>query len=381
MKQTLSIDFSRTARPTRRAVWVFLYGIAAPLCTFFIIVLIFNVNNTAKIAPKTSNASIRIQINKHSLHQLNTLFARSSIVGSHYGVKDALFQAKKEITLHFNHQQLVGIGIDRHILQENVENYGLFTTHFNGNTLISDIRESEKRSTKLLLRGNGQLILENGIIPLHLKKKYLQLRGVGVPASKISTTTLPDEAEIDTFLHFPIDIMHVLGISDIQSLIHGFDPAGEILSISSADRSTTEDLAHIGRKWMQSLSLSTSVLTIDDGTQIQEILSPTQDIQSSIEQNETSSLITLRNGDDMLRIISTPELTRFTNREGFVQSGQNKQRNVCKNSAHSFISNTSPYFEPLLNQFGSQSFISIDQLSGIDIGRKSVYMCLSVDNL
>lgn len=376
-----------TRQPYWRVLWMVLSIGMIGISAYILAELYAKRLTSIQLIPESTSMSVRFLLDRHSRPVLREDFAAIAPFSQTPLYFSELYPfISREVSIHFSDSEILGIQIDQPLSTEfiqEIESLGLFYHTTKTGSLISRT-ESVVVAEKAPLRFRYRIKASNADLILHqsmpqrftgkLTNKHLTFFGTSF--GSYSSATIPVPESITTQALIPVDTEQVLNqFSQLltipefnaelptSTLYLGIDERGPVLYLFVPFMDfSKEQLATIGREIMNRTELSTSALTLQDGTRIQEIRSNPQKIRSTITSSDDITRISLigASGDEVV-IHGTEQGFSLANRDFFEQISSNPHLSTCHKNAQFYLNSVStlPYgitsrIENVFTKFGVQ---------------------------
>ncbi len=356
--KSLSIDITKTTRPSRRVVSNIIFLILAILSTIIIITALQRTKNTAKYAPDGTESYLRIPLHTRSIPIIHELLGNTVIDGTTVSVNSLLRNARGEISLFFSENSLIGVTTSQ----------GRFS-----------VMPYKKQRNPFLIAKRAYYANEDGFYPARFNQKSIRISNIGQKSNSHQYLT-PENTEIHTFINFDIKSMSFLPNATIHQFIWGQGQDDEFFSILFTGAFSDEDLANFLQKTVQSSNLSTLALTLSDGTTIKEIRSNADSTHSSIENIEDGLILGFEQGNISGNIVKTGDLHKYTNRAIIEKLGENKPNGECTSRPHSMMVRKNHVFDDILSSSLSLVPEFFTPIKSAEFKGNDLILCINVDN-
>lgn len=373
-----------------RVLWLgALFGITA-LSAFLIAESYIKRLTTTFIAPKSTTTSMRFLLDKQSTPVIMDQFGPVAPFSAVPFTLQELYPfISREFTLHFTDTSITGIGIDGVIspeLQTELEELNLFVHTDRGLSLISTtatIIDQPKPKFQLLSlfptintdvlsfttkepqRLVGRLTSDSLTIYGHFPSPSTTTQ-FPIPESITAQALIPVESnDVLTYINRLIPFQQPNEQLPTSTLFLGNDERGLVyyLFIPFSELSK-EQLATIGREMINRSELSTSALTLKDGTRVRELRSNPQKIRSTITSSEDiTSIYSIGASGEEVMILGVEHGFSIANRDFFQKISTKPSLSTCLPNAHYYANsmNRLPFgfthrAENVFTQFGIKEF-------------------------
>ncbi|MDP2632026.1 MAG: hypothetical protein Q8P30_04670 [Candidatus Uhrbacteria bacterium] len=405
MPRQLRIPFEPniSRRTSRRDIWLW----ASACLVLFFVFGVYRVwitrDTTSSFRPIETTASIRVIKSPRNINIIHENIGSSLLIpGGPWTIDDAFVWSNREFTLHFGDSGLEGITIDSKLNEEiwqTAEQFGFQIQELNGKSLIStNSTTTESTKSRITISGIGSRFggeifsWTDGpeVFSYILSQKGLKVRGLGGATNEQYNLALPEGTEIlASMTLLPDEVsnsqLNSFGLSGLPSALRnemervkthiliGRDEAGYVISINlETGAFELEALAEMAEEMINRSSLSTTALTMEDGTTVSEIRSNSDTITSDIRAEEDYSLILVKNEKaDVIRITKTAQFITISNRNIPLDLAEFSTKSQCLASAGSWVK-----IETLsqLHNIQGGSYL-LRHFSEIAIGKRSSMLC------
>ncbi|MCH8049490.1 hypothetical protein IH979_02140 [Patescibacteria group bacterium] len=375
----IPLDKKPTRQRSWRVMWLSLFLLICALIVWGLFRLWITRDTTSTFKPESTTISVRILKNPQTLRLLNEHLADQVLLpGGPWTYRDALAWSAREFTLHMDAQGAMSLTTDQSLppeVQASASLFGFRVHERNGVWLLAPEQLSVSVPyTRIFLISvlpwiDGEYIeYPDGEVhrtPLNIDEKGITLFATGFAGDFSPNWILPKNTEILAAFALPADMFELpllagqlQSFSSNQKVINAVKQDGAYLVFAKDEQGmavylaiptnqlSLDDLAVLGEDIINRVTLTRTVLTIEDGTEILEIRADSENVSSTIQAEEEFSLITLENTKgNRVRITKTNGLITISNRVISSEISDFSLQTDCLADAHSFLKPSALYTE------------------------------------
>ncbi|MFH1712415.1 MAG: hypothetical protein ABH846_04240 [Patescibacteria group bacterium] len=372
MNNQLQIPLQTTARHhIWRAVWLLLILIVTCIISFSLFRVWTMRDTTSMLIPNDAKQGLRFIKSAGNTELLDrALGPKTLLPGAPWTYHDALVWSRREFTLYISENGNHSVVFDQVLPDQIVflaNNYGYQAiSDIKGRSIITkNVNNLDDPRTKYTffsaspwfdgtyiyqaekIARTGISLKENGIIINKLGQAFNYSTNwiINEDSNILASLSIPADA-----LQNPIYLEYLAQLPENQQLIDTIRKQGAHLVLATDSKGTafylaipnanitTDELAVIGEDILSRDTLTTTALTMPDGSFVKEIRTANKNITSSVETNEGYTIISLKNSaGNVIRIAQTQEKITLSNREFSTEINPYPITSTCSIKAHSFI--------------------------------------------
>jgi len=345
----------------------FLFVLLAFLLVWGIFRLYITRDTVSANRPSESVLSIRLLKNAPNTEILHDHLGSNAVIfGSSLRFDDIIASSNREFAIHLDLDgNIIGVSFDSKItpaIQTELESNDIKITEYKKTTVITRASTTINQSRTIFhpLRAllpwyDGDCIVSGSISHLiSLTKKRLKIVGAGYKPTARFSEQIPENADIHAYFYIAStglpDLTNILPVhsgisqtlfsffSDNGLIFLGHDYQGQIFSLITPTADIkVQDLAKLQQELLKQFNLSTTALTMEDNTTIQEIRSNTDSFVSSISTDDNTQFITASDTQgNTIYLTKTDSIIVLSNRESPLITRKNLISS-CSASAHSIL--------------------------------------------
>lgn len=350
MERPLNIPLNShsTRHRSWRVVWIAALFILTFLSVWTIFQLLYRADSTTSLRPEASTHSFRFLITPRNGTLIDEHLGSEVLFTGHpWTLSDFLQYSQKSTSIHLENEAPVGITIDGQIsdtMKQDLQFRGLTITELGRNTLVSTTN-AVTQSKRLIFHTSAIFPKYDGSLyefTEEAQKSRIRLsnhgirvqRGYEIP-SPIFHVAPPENSQVYSYFPtlssnnaFPAILETLVPLENTRKFIVSSiqDPGLSLIGedehglfsyvVVKNTQFTSEELARIGEELINRKNLTTTALTLPDGTRVSELRARKGDIASDINVSGDETRISLSNSDgELVELLMTGDWLVVSNRK------------------------------------------------------------------